>query len=360
MWVGTSSRRIGADPEPSDPAPPSAAPSPLSPRSVLARLLRRPEIGAACGVVAVFTFFAFDAGDSGFLTLDAARDYVEVAAELGIIAVAITLLMIAGEFDISVGAMLGAAGVLIGVAVTIWGWPLWMAILLAVATAILVGLLNGYLTVKTALPSFIVTLAALFVLRGASLGGLRIASGSTQLGGVREAVEGEPFVFLFAGEIGGFSASVFWWLGLTALAAWVLTRTRFGNWVMTTGGDPVAAHNLGVPVKRVKIVLFVCTALAATLVAAITVVRNGSAQVNLGEQTEFEVITAAVIGGTLLGGGYGSVVGAALGAMIFAMVSQGFFYTGIDPDWYQVFLGAMLLIAVVFNTYVQKRALRDT
>jgi simple sugar transport system permease protein len=161
---------------------------------------------------------------------------------------------------------------------------------------------------------------------------------------------------VFAGEVAGLPVSILWWLGLAALGTWILLRTTFGNWIFGTGGDPIAARNVGVPVNRVKIVLFMATAAAATLLAALQVLDAGSADVLRGELLEFQAIIASVIGGVLLTGGYGSVIGPLFGALIFGMVNQGIFFTGVNTDWFQVFLGAMLLIAVLVNNYIRKKA----
>jgi simple sugar transport system permease protein len=320
-------------------------------------LVARPELTALAGAIAVFLFFVATAGDTGFLTGQGTVNYLEVAAQLGIIAVFVTLLMIAGEFDLSVGSMLGAAGVMVAYTAAELGWPLWASLLLAAVASGLVGLLNGYLVIRTGLPSFIVTLAGLFILRGATIALTRIVTdGSTQVGGVEAATEGDPLRALLAGEIAGVPVSVAWWLALTVAATVVLAKTRFGNWIFGVGGDAEAARKLGVPVARVKIALFMLTALSAAFVAAIGVLDNGAADVQQGQLKEFQAITAAVIGGTLLTGGYGTAVGTAFGALIFGMVSQGLFFTGVDADWFQAFLGAMLLGAVLVNRYVQRRA----
>jgi simple sugar transport system permease protein len=136
----------------------------------------------------------------------------------------------------------------------------------------------------------------------------------------------------------------------------VLQRTVFGNWIFAAGGDPNAARNVGVPVNRVKIILFMCTALSAALLATIQVLDAGSADVLRGELLELQAIAASVIGGVLLTGGYGSVIGALFGALIFGMVQQGIFFIGVSTDWFLVFVGVMLLIAVVFNNIIRKRA----
>ena len=164
--------------------------------------------------------------------------------------------------------------------------------------------------------------------------------------------DGAPFV-------PGIPMSIVWWIGVAIVAGWILTKTRFGNWIYATGGDANVARNVGVPVARVKIILFIGTACAATLLACIQVMEAGSADTLRGTLKEFEAIIAAVIGGVLLTGGYGTVIGAILGALIFGLVQMGIFYTGIDTDWFKVFLGAMILIAVLVNNYIRAKALGE-
>ena len=320
----------------------------------LRRLLTRPELAAVAGSILVFAFFAVVAGDYGFLTTAGAASYLEVAAQLGIVAVPVALLMIAGEFDLSVGSMVGAAGMIIAISVSEYGLPLLVGVLLAFAVALVVGFLNGYLVIKTGLPSFIVTLGMLFALRGLTIGFARLLTGRTQIG-LGDSGSG-VMQTLFAGSIGDFSVSIIWWFVLAVLGTYVLQRTVFGNWIFGAGGDANAARNVGVPVSRVKITLFMCTAASAALLATIQVLDAGSADVLRGTLLELQAIAAAVIGGVLLTGGYGSVIGALFGALIFGMVQQGIFFTGVSTDWFQVFVGVMLLLAVVFNNIIRKRA----
>jgi simple sugar transport system permease protein len=321
------------------------------------RLLTRPEMGAVGGALLAWLFFAIVAGDSGFLDKGGVISYLEVAAELAIIAVPVALLMIAGEFDLSVGSMIGGAGVLIAIPLTEYQTPLWMALLLAVAAAVLVGVVNGMVVTRTGLPSFIVTLAALFIVSGLTLALTRSITGRTQVGGVKDEVGDSFLLDVFGGKVfGDYPVSILWALGITAVATFVLLRTRFGNWIYGVGGDANAARNVGVPVARVKIILFVCTALGATLLAAIQVLQAGSADVLRGQLKELEAIAAAVIGGTLLTGGYGSAIGAFFGALLFGIVSQGIFFTAIDTDWFKVFLGSMILVAVLVNRYIRQKA----
>jgi simple sugar transport system permease protein len=321
------------------------------------RIFARPELGAVGGAILAWIFFAIVAGDEGFLTKDGAISYLEVSAQLAIIAVPVSLLMIAGEFDLSVGSMIGGAGMLIAIPLTEYQTPLWMALLIAFVAAGAIGAINGWVVVRTGLPSFIVTLAALFIVRGLTLAITRNITGRTQVGGIKEEAGVDNFLLdLFGGRIGDYPVSILWAIGITALATFVLLRTRFGNWIFGAGGDPDAARNVGVPVARVKITLFICTALGAALLAAIQVTDAGSADVLRGELKEFEAIAAAVIGGCLLTGGYGSAIGAFFGALLFGMVAQGIFFTGVDTDWFSVFLGSMILAAVLVNRYIRQKA----
>lgn len=318
-------------------------------------LASRPEFGAFCGAIAVWMFFALTAGRSGFLSLAGAATYLEIASELGILAAAVSLLMIAGEFDLSIGSMIAACGMTLALLCERLGWSIWAGAAAAAVLALGVGFLNGLVVVKTKLPSFIVTLGTLFILAGCTIGVTRFVTGRTQVGGLQEAVHYASAEVLFASRIGGFSVSILWWLGVTALTAWVLLRTRFGNWIFGVGGAPDAARNLGVPVARVKILLFMTTALAAWLIATFQAIKFTGTDVLRGTGKELEAILAAVIGGTLLTGGQGSVIGAAVGALIFGMVQQGIVFSGVDSDWYKVFLGVMLIGAVLVNSYVRAR-----
>ena len=329
--------------------------------SMLRRLVTRPELGAVAGAVVVWAFFAITAGDRGFLTLAGTATYLEVSAELGILAIAVALLMIGGEFDLSVGSMIGASGMLLTLLSVQYAWPLWAAFLAVLAFAVAAGFFNGYLVIRTGLPSFIVTLATLFIFRGLTIGVTRLVAGRTQVGGLARVPGYDIAHALFASEItiggAGFPVSILWWIVLAIFATWLLRRTAFGNWIFGVGGDANAARNSGVPVRRVKITLFILTAVAASLVGVMQAVAFTGADVLRGELREFFAIIVVVIGGTLLTGGYGSAIGAIFGALIFGMVRQGIVFTGVDADWFQVFLGGMLLLAVLINNWVRRRAM---
>jgi simple sugar transport system permease protein len=328
----------------------------VRPAPIVRRFFLAPESGALIGLAATFTFFALVAGNQGFLTLQGTINYLEVAAQLGILATGVALLMIAGEFDLSVGSVIGATGMVFALGVQVFGLPVWASILLALALAAGVGWINGYLVLRTGLPSFIVTLSTLYILRGATIAITREVTNVTRFSGLAEPALKDSLAQLFLGAPLGLPISVWWWVFLTLAFSWVLLRTRWGNWIFATGGDPVAARNCGVPVYRVKTSLFVLTALLAALLSLIQVLNTGSADVLRGQTKELEAIAAAVIGGCLLTGGYGSVLGASLGALTLGMVQQGIFFTGVNTDWYLTFLGAMVLGSVLLNQFLRRKA----
>jgi simple sugar transport system permease protein len=330
------------------------------------QLLTRPEFGSIVGAILIFLVFwaltGFTIG-TGFMSWRGFAAYIQVAAQIGILGATVALLMIAGEFDLSIGSMVGAAGLILGLSITQYGLPLWLGLIITFAFALAIGALNGYIVVRTGLPSFIVTLGSLYMLRGAGLAMTRLLSnGQTIVSGVGAAAEDDPLAKLFNSvlfTIGGaeFKVELLWWIGVVAVATWVLLRTRFGNWIFAVGGSKEASRNIGVPVNRVKILLFMATAASAALYACIQVLSVGNADVLRGTGKEFEAIITAVIGGTLLTGGYGSALGSAFGAFILGVTQLGiFFVPGFNSDWYAFVLGALLLIAAMVNNWILRRA----
>jgi simple sugar transport system permease protein len=305
-----------------------------------------------------------------------------VSAQFAIIAVGACLLMIAGEFDLSVGSMIGFAGIIIALLSVTYGWPMWMAIIATFVICIAIGALNGWLVIKTGLPSFIVTLAFLFILRGLTIFAAIATTKKTIIGGVRDVAEGDWLASMFGGKVftgffswlgengyiavfdrgsragqpvvDGIPMLIIWAIILIVFAHILLTKTKFGNWIFAAGGDAQAARYVGVPVNRVKILMFMFTAFCATVFAACQVMEFGSAGADRGVLKEFEAIISVVIGGALLTGGYGSVIGAALGALIFGVVQQGLFFAGVESSLFRVFLGVILLLAVILNTYIRR------
>jgi simple sugar transport system permease protein len=237
----------------------------------------------------------------------------------------------------------------------------WPAIALVLVFGALIGFLNGFTVMKTQLPSFIVTLGTFFVLRGANLGGTTALTGTVRVADIDTASGYESAHTILAStfwEPHFFSIKVVWWLAITAVAMWVLTRTRVGNWIFSVGGDPVAARNVGVPVVRTKIGLFMATSTVAALLGVMTALELRSVQAGEGVGKEFEFIIAAVVGGCLLTGGYGSAIGASLGAVIMGMATIGIPFAGWNSDWRFLFLGIILVLAVLLNTTIRRRAER--
>ncbi len=350
--------------------------------SPLRRALIRPELGGMVGTVAVFTFFLLFAFDSGMFNAQGVMNWSIVSAQFMIIAVGACLLMIAGEFDLSVGSMIGFAGMMIAIFSVTLSWPVWMAIIVTFALCVSIGAVNGYIVVRTGLPSFIVTLAFLFILRGFTIYLPQTIERKTIIGGIRDVAEGDWLASVFGGKIGqglfvwlgdngiietfergtragqpvvdGIPMLIIWAIGIIIFGHVLLTKTKFGNWIFAAGGDAEAARNSGVPVSRVKILMFMFTAFCATVFATCQVMEFGSAGADRGLLKEFEAIIAVVIGGALLTGGYGSVLGAALGALIFGVVQQGLFFAGVESSLFRVFLGVILLGAVILNTYIRR------
>lgn len=346
------------------------------------RALIRPELGGICGTVAVFTFFLLFAFDSGMFNSRGVMNWSQVSAQFMIIATGACLLMIAGEFDLSVGSMIGFAGMMIAIFGVTLGWPVWQAIIITFVMCVMLGGLNGFIVVRTGLPSFIVTLAFLFILRGFTIYFPQLIERKTIIGGVKDVAAGDWLAPVFGGKlftglfqwfgniglietfdrgtrqgqpvVDGIPMLIVWALMLVVFGHILLTRTRFGNWIFAAGGDAEAARYSGVPVTRVKILMFMFTAFCACVFATCQVMEFGSAGADRGLLKEFEAIIAVVIGGALLTGGYGSVIGAALGALIFGVVQQGLFFAGVESSLFRVFLGVILLLAVILNTYIRR------
>ncbi|MGW4207846.1 ABC transporter permease [Lentzea sp. NPDC004789] len=340
-------------------APPAADERLGKPR-LLDQLVVRPEIGALLGALLVFLFFSVVTEQ--FLSLGGAATWLDDASMLGIMAVAVALLMIGGEFDLSAGVMTASTALVTAILSTRLGLNVWLSLLVSLAFALAVGALNGWLVMRTGLPSFIVTLGSFLALQGLNLGVTRLMTGSVQVSGMRATSGYESAGYLFAStfQIGGqsFYVSIIWWVLFTVIASTVLVRTKFGNWIFAIGGAAQSSRAVGVPVVRSKILLFMTTAFAAWLVGSINILRYASVQANQGIGLEFQYIIAAVIGGCLLTGGFGSAVGAAIGALIFGMARQGIVYAGWNSDWFQLFLGVMLLAAVLVNNMLRRRAER--
>lgn len=318
------------------------------------RLIRRPEAGALGAMVVVYILFAIVTSGAGFTTYAGTVGWLNQSAELGIIAIAVGLLMVAGEFDLSIGSTVAAAGMIVAVGTTIFGIPIWYTILLALLVGAAIGFLNGMIVTRTGLPSFIVTLASNFLIAGATLGLSRLLAGTSTV----SVTSSERAQAVFGSQIYDANVSILWWIATAALATWVLSRTVFGNWIYATGGQEQAAQSAGVPTKQVKVILFATTGLAAALVGIITAITYNTGNAGTGQGFVFQAPVVVVIGGIALNGGYGSPLGVVFGTAIFGIISVGIFYTGWSTDWVSFFLGALLLAAVLTNNYFRKLTMR--
>jgi simple sugar transport system permease protein len=329
--------------------------------SVLTRLLQRPELGALIGAVAVYLLFATVDATPGhkFTSIAGMQNWTDAASTYGIMAVAVALLMIGGEFDLSAGVMTGTSGLLLGMMITRYQVNVWAGIVVVLVFAGLIGAINGNLVVRTKLPSFIITLATFFVLRGVNVGVTLLLTNnvrfdiSDQAPGFAsaQAIFGSTFLAPY-----NFQDALLWWIAITVVATWVLTQTTFGNWIYAVGGDANAARAVGVPVARTKIILFMSTAMSAALVGIMVALRYRGIQAGQGVGQEFFYIIAAVVGGCLLTGGYGSAIGASIGALIIGFAQIGIIFANWDSNWYYTFLGVILFLAVGVNTLVRRRA----
>ncbi|MGZ4257843.1 MAG: ABC transporter permease [Gaiellaceae bacterium] len=330
-------------------------------RSAAARLVARPDTGALLAAIAVFGLFSIFAHKAGWLGWADAAQWTDQSAQYGIVAVPVALLMIGGEFDLSAGVMIGSSGLLLGLLGTRADLNIWPSIVLVLLFGALVGLINGVAVVKTKLPSFIVTLGTFFILQGLNAAGTLKITGTVSVENIDSTPGFNSAFRLFATSVWSpydFKVKVIWWVGLTVAGAWVLARTRYGNWIYSVGGDPVAARNVGVPVGRTKVALFVATSTTAALLGVIEALELRSTQANEGVGREFIFIISAVVGGCLLTGGYGSVVGTSFGAAILGMASIGIILSGWDSNWTYTFLGVILVLAVLMNALFRARAAR--
>lgn len=318
------------------------------------RIFMSPEFGSGAAAVLVFIGFALIA--PAFATQQGISNFLDPSATLGIMAVAVALLMIGGEFDLSAGVMTGSTALVTALIVTQLNTNVWVGVLVSLGFAVAIGLINGILVHKTKLPSFIITLGMMFMLWGLNYAVTTNLTNQVTVSGLSGYSGFASAKAVFGSSVGGFQVSLVWWIVLTILGIMLLKRTKVGNWITAIGGNAQGALAVGVPVARVRIGLFVGTAVAAWLVGQLTVMRYASATVTTGVGAEFHYIIAAVIGGCLLTGGAGSVLGASIGALIFGMVQQGMPLAGFPSELFKFFLGAILLLAVFVNLYLKKKS----
>ena len=341
----------------SAPSPGSAGPARVQ-KSLVSRILARPEVGALAAAIVIFAFFY--AAAPTFRTLPAASTYLYASSTIGIVAVGVALLMIGGEFDLSSGVAVTTAALTAAMFCYQLSLNVWVGVVVSLVVALAIGFLNGYLVVRTGIPSFLVTLSTFFVLQGINLGVTKLITGAVASPNVNQLDGFSSARAVFASDVNlgiiTLKITVLWWLLFVAIGTWVLLRTRVGNWIFASGGNQASARAVGVPVHKVKIGLFMAVGFLAWFLGMHLLFNFSSVQAGIGIGNEFVYIIAAVVGGALLTGGYGSAVGSALGAVIFGMTTQGIVFAGWDPNWFRTFLGVMLLLAVLVNLYIKNYA----
>ena len=322
------------------------------------KVLKRPEAGALGGAILVFAFFYAVAPP--FRQLSAFTTVLYQSSTIGIPAVAVALLMIGGEFDLSAGVAVTASSLAASMFATQVTGNLWAGMALGLLLSLAIGFLNGYLLLKTKLHSFLVTLSTFLMLQGLNIAITKLVTGNvaTQDISAMPGFDTAQAVFASKFHIGGasFSILILYWAAFVLLATWVLLRTFAGNWIFAVGGQRDSARAVGVPVQKVTIALFMLVGFSAWFLGMHMLFAYNTVQSGAGVGNELLYIAAAVVGGCLLTGGYGSAVGSALGAFIFGMTTEGVIYANWESDWFMFFVGAMLLVATVVNTWIRFRA----
>ncbi|ASP35885.1 ABC transporter permease [Labrenzia sp. VG12] len=307
--------------------------------------LRSPAAGAFMGFVAVFVLFSFFGFGRNFLSVPGVTTWVNYASLIGMIAIPVGFLMIAGELDISTGAVLPAATMTVAIVSGHYEMHVLVGVFAALAIGAMIGFVNGFIVTRTQVPSFIVTLATLFAVAGLTLYLSIFFINNTN--SFYHAPEWAKE--LFGGKVGGFRTSVFWWAAMVAAFVFFLHYSPWGNWVFALGGDQESARNAGIPTRRLKISLFMlcstCTAFAGVL--QVMTFNSATSQANFG--LIFNTIISVVVGGVLLTGGFGTVWGIVFGALTLSIVTQAIGFTEIDRNLSFLIIGVMLLIAVLMN-----------
>jgi simple sugar transport system permease protein len=330
----------------------------FQPQSTWKTVLKRPEAGALGGAILVFVFFWVIAPP--FRQLPAFTTVLYQASTIGIPAVAVALLMIGGEFDLSAGVAVTTISLAASIFATHVAGSLWVGALFSLAFALALGATNGWLLITTRLPSFLVTLGSFLMLQGLNIAITKLITGNVATEDISGMSGFETLRLIFAANFQfghvQVSIAIAYWLVLVAIATWVLLRTKVGNWIFAVGGQNDSARAVGVPVKQVKVGLFMVVGFGCWFLAMHQLFDYNTVQSGAGIGNELLYIAASVVGGCLLTGGYGSAVGSALGAFIFGMTTEGVIYADWDPDWFQFFVGGMLLLATVVNTWIRGRA----
>ena len=317
-------------------------------RRLLKLSLQKPELASALLLLLLVIVFQVRS-DNVFLSANNIRGILGILPETALVAVGVTLLMICGEFDLSVGSVFALMPMTMAVLV-VGGWPFWIAMLAGLGLCAVIGFLNGWITIRFDIPSFITTLGMLFMARSLTV----VISG----GFPPRIKPGEVPNWLFVGfvdEGGLVRASVLWFAGIAILISLLLSRTNFGNWVRATGGFPPAAAAMGIATGRVKIACFMICSVLAGFAGMIQSLRLNSFLPSIGEGMELQAVASAVIGGTSLFGGVGSILGGLIGATLIRVIDNGMVLSQVDANWFKFAIGALTIFAVVGNAWLRRK-----
>lgn len=317
------------------------------------QFLRTPGAAAFLSLIAVIAFYVI-VGGVDLLKLAGAASWVNFAANLGIVAIPVGLLMIAGELDISIGAMIPAGSMATAILTGYYELPMVVGMLGALSLGVMVGLINGILAIRTTVPSLIITLGTLVAMQGVVLTASKVLTGKASV-----AITAPDWAKAIFGQLigGGHQIIIVWWVVVALILGFIVHKTHYGNWIFAIGGDKESAKNAGVPVRKVTVALFVLSATSATFVGMCQAILFNSAQVSGGMNIIFNAIVSVVVGGVLLTGGFGSVFGIFFGVLTFAVVNQGIYFTDIDRNWSNLIIGLLLMFAVFMNERFRQLAL---
>ena len=320
-------------------------------RPIIRRLIAKPEFGPL--VLFVAELFVFWAINHDFLSPLNISNTLAFTVELGLIALAMTLLMTAGEFDLSVGSLFGFSPVLMWTLFNSGMTSLEVAFVIALVVAGLIGLVNGMFVTRLKIPSFLVTLGMLLVVRGTALfvtDGFPQRTWNAGDQWLAEVLVGDFYVGPFR-----IYMSLLWFILAAVILGYVLTQTKFGNWIQASGGNVNAARARGVNVDRTKVALFMLSAMLSAFAGVISSIRTAAANPNSGTGYELEVIAMVVIGGTALTGGRGTIVGTVIGIFILRVMRNGIVLIGVPGLAYNIFIGAIILGMMALHSGLERR-----
>jgi simple sugar transport system permease protein len=333
------------------PAPPGG-PSPQFLAPALKRLfktyLEKPELAGLILLVLLVVIFEIRS-DGVFLNQDNLRGILGILPETGLVAIGVTILMISGEFDLSVGSVFALMPMSMAV-LMVEGVPFPLALLAGLGVCAAIGFINGYVTIRFEIPSFITTLGMLFIARSLTI----VVSG-----GFPPLLPADLPNWLFTSFVGPghmFRMSFLWFVGIAVLTSLMLSRTNFGNWIKATGGFHPAAASMGIPTARVKLACFMLCSMLSGFAGMLQVLRLGSPLPSIGEGLELQAVASAVIGGASLAGGIGTVAGGIIGTILIRIIDNGLVLSQVDANWFKFAIGFLTIFAVVANAWMRKRA----